>query len=465
VSASHDGHFDSATRTLKWGPFQDADARALEYVVLPPEDTREPGVFRGEAVFDLTSVIVARPDTTSPAISELTRALPPSFKPGTPFDLGLQASPAAYVRAYAVEETLPPNWTAEAISHGGSFDATTRKVKWGPFPDALPRALTCRVASPEGFVDVAKFEGTGVFDTLVLTASGPDETIATSRLTRELPATFRDGETLRVVLRSEPLEGVSTHAIEETLPEGWEFESATGAGVWHAETRTVRWGPFSDDEPRELELWTTAPDHGLSDVAVFSGRGVYDAQEIITSGPSELPRLANLAPRILDFAAERPPEGSVKFPIAKLLAIGRDMDGGTLELLSVGPSTAAGGQVFITGAWVIYIPPAGWNGTDSFEYTVTDGQGALETATVRIQVVDSTVPRPPNALRVVAQPDGSVRVDFIGIGGLIYLVQGSVDLENWITLDTVEAGPTGLFHYIDTEAPSYPNRYYRSMDP
>ncbi|MDX6284800.1 MAG: large repetitive protein [Frankiales bacterium] len=59
------------------------------------------------------------------------------------------------------------------------------------------------------------------------------------------------------------------------------------------------------------------------------------------------------------------------------------------------------GQTVVSGKQVLYIPDAGFTGTDSFTYTVTDGQGACDTAKVTVTIPKTEVlGRPP----VTAQP-------------------------------------------------------------
>lgn len=55
-----------------------------------------------------------------------------------------------------------------------------------------------------------------------------------------------------------------------------------------------------------------------------------------------------------------------------------------LSLSAVG--SASKGVAVISGDQVIYTPNAGFTGTDSFSYTVSDGNGGSDTATVTVTV-------------------------------------------------------------------------------
>ncbi len=61
-----------------------------------------------------------------------------------------------------------------------------------------------------------------------------------------------------------------------------------------------------------------------------------------------------------------------------------DVDGDSLSIASAGG--ASNGSVSHTDSTVIYTPTSGFNGTDSFTYTVIDGLGGSDTATVTVTV-------------------------------------------------------------------------------
>src|SRR5207249_4477827 len=61
-----------------------------------------------------------------------------------------------------------------------------------------------------------------------------------------------------------------------------------------------------------------------------------------------------------------------------------DVDGDTLTVTSVG--SPAHGTAVIQGGNVRYTPNANYNGGDSFPYTVSDGNGGTDTASVAVTV-------------------------------------------------------------------------------
>ncbi len=119
------------------------------------------------------------------------------FVPGEPLGVTVSVSPPGEVRAYAVEDVVPPGWTAAAISNSGEFDAVNGKVKWGPFFDNTARALSYQLLPPPDATGPVSFVGNASFDGSSIRIAGAQQTQATGRLVLERnPAT--GGLTLRV---------------------------------------------------------------------------------------------------------------------------------------------------------------------------------------------------------------------------------------------------------------------------
>ncbi len=69
-----------------------------------------------------------------------------------------------------------------------------------------------------------------------------------------------------------------------------------------------------------------------------------------------------------------------------------DVDGNTLTVSGFDTTTVQGGKVTNNYGQLIYTPPAGFVGTDTFTYTISDGKGGSATATVTIIVSADPVP-------------------------------------------------------------------------
>ncbi|MEV4345600.1 Ig-like domain-containing protein [Actinoplanes sp. NPDC049596] len=91
---------------------------------------------------------------------------------------------------------------------------------------------------------------------------------------------------------------------------------------------------------------------------------------------------------------------------ATVAVLANDLDpAGSLALTKV--STPDHGTATISGAKVVYTPPAGFSGVATFDYTATDGDGNVTTATVTIIV--GTPPVVPNR-QLVAKAGAPVRI-------------------------------------------------------
>jgi VCBS repeat-containing protein len=82
-----------------------------------------------------------------------------------------------------------------------------------------------------------------------------------------------------------------------------------------------------------------------------------------------------------------------------------DVDGDTLTVDSVTQGT--NGPVINNGGNVTYTPALGFNGTDSFNYTVSDGNGGTDTATVTVNVTVTETPATIN-VQIDTGPTASI---------------------------------------------------------
>ena len=80
-------------------------------------------------------------------------------------------SPPGTVTA-VMEETPPTNWTVSNISHSGTWDTQSQKVKWGPFFNpSIPSTVSYDV-TPSGPGGTRCFSGTISFDAVDETIGG-----------------------------------------------------------------------------------------------------------------------------------------------------------------------------------------------------------------------------------------------------------------------------------------------------
>ena len=96
----------------------------------------------------------------------------------------------------------------------------------------------------------------------------------------------------------------------------------------------------------------------------------------------------NRPPVAVDDTAVTGRDQVLSIPAATLLGNDTDPNGDTLVITAVTPASARGGTVTLSGTTVTYTPPAGYVGTDSFDYTVADKPtgGLTDTGTVCVVV-------------------------------------------------------------------------------
>jgi hypothetical protein len=118
------------------------------------------------------------------------------------------------------------------------------------------------------------------------------------------------------------------------------------------------------------------------------------------------------------------------------------------------------------------VPAPDTNETDTFTYTVTDGQGGTAEGVVTAQVTEGGDDPTPNqvALEVTRDPlTGAVTrvtLTFVGIAGRSYALERTGNLTApvaWQCLETQVAGTTGLLEFIDA-TPLVGEAYYRTVE-
>jgi hypothetical protein len=85
-----------------------------------------------------------------------------------------------------------------------------------------------------------------------------------------------------------------------------------------------------------------------------------------------------------------------------------DVDGGTLSITAV--TTPVHGTATISGEAIRYIPQRNYHGSDSFRYTVSDGQGGSAEATVTVEITSVNDAPAADDLNVSTSEDRSVEI-------------------------------------------------------
>jgi len=111
----------------------------------------------------------------------------------------------------------------------------------------------------------------------------------------------------------------------------------------------------------------------------------------IVQGSGNPPPPVNTPPVAVNDSLTTDQDVSVTFAGTMLLSNDSDADGDTLSISAIDSTSANGAAVIDNGGGnYTYSPLAGFSGTDTFGYTVTDGNGGFSSATVTMMVVGTT---------------------------------------------------------------------------
>ncbi len=147
---------------------------------------------------------------------------------------------------------------------------------------------------------------------------------------------------------------------------------------------TITYTPDADYNGNDSFTYTVRDDSGNTDTATVN----------ITVTPENDP------PEAVDDTASTAEDTDV---VIDVLANDGDIDGDSLAIHALG--TPSHGRVSLVDGEVLYTPDADFNGSDSFTYTVDDGNGGQDTATVTVTV------NPVNDAPVAVTDDKTVDED------------------------------------------------------
>lgn len=159
-------------------------------------------------------------------------------------------------------------------------------------------------------------------------------------------------------------------------------------------------------------VYTLSDGHGLVDTAKVS----------ITVGGTPP---ANRAPdAVNDGAFAVAYNTALSLTAAQLLANDTDPDGNALTVTGVGNAT--GGSVALSSGQIVFTPSSGYSGAASFTYSISDGKGGTDTASVALNVASgSQLPQYVGTTGNDSPPVPKVATEMLGLAGSDVL-RGSV---------------------------------------
>jgi hypothetical protein len=168
-------------------------------------------------------------------------------------------------------------------------------------------------------------------------------------------------------------------------------------------------------------------------------------------------------PTACDMAAQTIQNQPLTIAALKLLLCAANPMGYPLSLSSVSAHSTNGGTVVFAGDAVTYTPTAGFLGSDSFTYTITDSWGATAAGQVTVSVMAGNTPS--SNMLPATYNSGGLLVRFSGIVGRTNSVQRAPAVTGpWVTIGTATIGPAGIGSLEDTNPPPG-SAFYRTTFP
>lgn len=94
----------------------------------------------------------------------------------------------------------------------------------------------------------------------------------------------------------------------------------------------------------------------------------------------------------------------------------------------------------------------------------TEGNDTVYIDNVFLPLDTSVQPGSPAEMRLMTRNNGQMQITILGDPDLRYTIEASPDLFNWLPVYSGSSA-SGILQYLDTDAPSYPSRYYRATTP
>jgi hypothetical protein len=151
----------------------------------------------------------------------------------------------------------------------------------------------------------------------------------------------------------------------------------------------------------------------------------------------------------------REPNKPISVLFTQLLANDSDPDNDALTVVAVMGRSPAGAKILMTATGLTYTAPVGYNGIDTFSYTVRDARGAMATATVTIKVqvasakatsIKASAPTDSKFAATLAD-HGKIALQAASAPGSILVIESSSDFLSWKSLGLIRAGQDGVAYF------------------
>ncbi|NOZ20433.1 MAG: hypothetical protein GXP25_05020, partial [Planctomycetes bacterium] len=211
------------------------------------------------------------------------------------------------------------------------------------------------------------------------------------------------------------------------------------------------------------EAWTN-DDNSLSDLRINSSTasrnayrsGITNTQRFVDTWHPSVGGSANTPPTAVNDSATVSQNSTNN--VINVLSNDTDADNDTLTVTSVG--SASHGTAQLASGQVRYTPTAGYSGSDSFSYTISDGNGGTASAVVNVTVAGTGRSDGAQLLYAPSSPESAQNAVFSPDGGTVLFTifhQGYNDGPAGLyTVSTTGGTPTALLNEAGQDSVSVP---------
>lgn len=174
--------------------------------------------------------------------------------------------------------------------------------------------------------------------------------------------------------------------------------------------------------------------------------------------------LATALPVVPEYLVTTKMNQLLPLAVAKIIAQVDDSNQGAVSLTGVTASSQESGTVALAENTINYTPPLNFVGEDRFVVTLTGTSGLQLQATIVVTVTGTpqNVAGNQSKLSIVG---GKPVIEFRGIPGRSYTIERSEgNLEVWVDVDSIVAGPDGIMVFTDQNPPEGGSAFYRTKN-
>jgi uncharacterized repeat protein (TIGR01451 family) len=243
-----------------------------------------------------------------------------------------------------------------------------------------------------------RFRPSGLAPGLTISKSAPDTVPSGSNLTYTL--TYNNTGSVNV----------GSVIIRDPLPSGTTFVSASNGGTLSSGSIIFNIGALSGNSGSQTVSFTVRVTAAESATITNSGYTVEATGITPIAGP---PVTTTVTAALVSPPAANTDSVTVaqNSSATAVNVLANDTDPNGYSLIVTGAGEASHGTVTLNGGQVFYQPNPGYSGSDSFEYSISNGHGGTATGTVLV-----TVTAAPTGHRVIGagtiNPPGKNRINF-----------------------------------------------------